>query len=114
MGAQRKKGRPEHPTGALRAALVTVANSSVATSTDSGAVALVLDTKESGPIGFQVTIESCAVLRCQIAIAEALLRKKRKEQGKTEARFRERAPSGQLSRHASARMAQTTFSRTSS
>jgi hypothetical protein len=65
------------PSGAVadeQIPLMTVMSSSVATSADRGKVALVLRTEEAGPIGFQVTIEACAVLRCQIAIAEASLR----------------------------------------
>jgi hypothetical protein len=53
---------------------VTVRSSSVAASRDGKMVAIVLRTKESGPIGFIVTRESCAALRRQIAIAETLLR----------------------------------------
>jgi hypothetical protein len=53
---------------------VTVSSSSVAASPDGKMVAIVLRTKESGPLGFIVTRESCAALRCQIAIAETLLR----------------------------------------
>jgi hypothetical protein len=82
MGAQRRNASPAR---ALRAPLVIVASSSVATSADGGAIALVLQTKESGPIAFRVTIESCAVLRCQIAIAEAALRKQSKKHCQTDA-----------------------------
>ena len=85
MQAQRGKDGVGRLAGALRAPLVTVAKSSVATSADNGAVALVLDTTESGPIGFQVTIELCAVLRCQLAIAEVALRKQPRKHGRTDA-----------------------------
>jgi hypothetical protein len=52
---------------------VTVIASSVAVS-PTGIVAIVLDTKERGPIGFAVTLESCAALRREIAAAETALR----------------------------------------
>jgi hypothetical protein len=52
---------------------VTVIGSSVAGS-PLGVVAIVLDTKESGPLGFAVTLESCAALRREIAVAETFLR----------------------------------------
>ena len=52
---------------------VTVIGSSVAAH-PSGLVAIVLDTKEAGPIGFAVTLESCAALRNEIADAETFLR----------------------------------------
>jgi hypothetical protein len=57
---------------------VTVTASSVAASPD-GVVAIVLDTLESGPIGFAVTLASCASLRNEIAAAETFLRQ---QQGK--------------------------------
>jgi hypothetical protein len=53
--------------------LLTVASSSIATSDDNSTVVLVLKTEEAGPVAFQVTVEACAVLRCQIAIAEGFL-----------------------------------------
>ena len=53
---------------------VTVIGSSVAAS-PAGVVAIVLDMKESGPIGFSVTLESCAALRREIADAESFLRR---------------------------------------
>lgn len=52
---------------------VTVIGSSVAMS-PTGLVAIVLDTKERGPIGFAVDLESCAALRREIAAAETFLR----------------------------------------
>lgn len=52
---------------------VTLKGSSVAAS-PSGVVAIVLDTKESGPIGFAVTLETCAGLRRDLAVAETFLR----------------------------------------
>jgi hypothetical protein len=52
---------------------VTVIGSSVAAS-PTGVVAIVLDTKESGPIGFAVTLEACVALRNEIAAAETFLR----------------------------------------
>jgi len=55
--------------------MVTVQGSSVAASPE-GVVAMVLDTIESGPIGFQVSLEICAGLRRDIAAAEAFLRQK--------------------------------------
>lgn len=54
---------------------VTVIGSSVAQS-PAGVVAIVLDTRESGPIGFAVTLEACAALRREIAVAEVALRQK--------------------------------------
>ena len=79
MSARRTTPRAKiAPGGAVEARqvpLMTVMSSSVATSADRDMVALVLKTVEAGPIGFQVTIETCAMLRCQIAIAEASLRK---------------------------------------
>jgi hypothetical protein len=63
--------------------LITVASSSVATSEDKSAVALVLKTAEAGPVAFQVTMEVCAVLRCQIAIAETLLNPKKARLGRS-------------------------------
>ena len=56
---------------------VTVMSSAVARSLD-GPVAIVLRTKEAGALGIQMTEESCAVLKCQIAIAETMLHPKRK------------------------------------
>jgi hypothetical protein len=38
-----------------------------------GVVAIVLNTAEEGPIAFQVTLESCAALRREIAAAESRL-----------------------------------------
>lgn len=52
---------------------VTVIGSSVA-GHPSGLVAIVLDTKEAGPIAFSVTLEACAALRNEIAAAETFLR----------------------------------------
>jgi hypothetical protein len=52
---------------------VTVIGSNTARHPD-GVVAIVLDTAEEGPIAFQVTLESCAALRVEIAAAEASLR----------------------------------------
>jgi hypothetical protein len=57
--------------------LLTVSSSSVVTSADKSTVALVLKTEEAGPVAFQITIEACAVLRCQIAIAETILNPKK-------------------------------------
>ena len=51
---------------------VTVIGSSVAMF-PTGIVAIVLDTRERGPIGFAVTLESCAALRREIAAAETAL-----------------------------------------
>ncbi len=67
---------PPAPVEAQQISLMTVASSSVATSDDKSIVALVLKTEEAGPVGFQLTIEACAVLRCQIAIAQAILNPK--------------------------------------
>ena len=39
----------------------------------SGAVALVLDTVEVGPIAFAVTLETIGILRQELALAEAAL-----------------------------------------
>jgi hypothetical protein len=52
---------------------VTVIGSSVAAGVD-GQAAIVLNTKESGPLAFLVTLESCAALRRDIADAETFLR----------------------------------------
>jgi hypothetical protein len=52
---------------------VTVIGSSAAGSPD-GVVAIVLETRESGAIAFEVTLASCAALRRDLAAAEALLR----------------------------------------
>jgi hypothetical protein len=54
---------------------VTVIGSSVAVS-PLGVVAIVLNTKEVGRIGFLVTLASCAALRNEIADAETFLRQK--------------------------------------
>jgi hypothetical protein len=76
MRAQPGNGGLDHLLESLRVPLVTVASSSVAASADKEAITIVLKTKECGAIGFQVTIGSCAALRCQIAIAEILLHQK--------------------------------------
>lgn len=52
---------------------VTVIGSSAVGRPD-GTTAIVLDTKESGPIAFFVTLESCAALRREIECAETFLR----------------------------------------
>jgi hypothetical protein len=99
--------------------LLTVMSSCVATSSDEAAVALVLRTEEAGRVGFQLTIETCAVLRCQIAIAEAVLRQKPRTIGQADAErvCREEARderSRQRSRPRSfGRAAHAEFSRTS-
>jgi hypothetical protein len=64
---------------------MTVASSSVATSDDKSAVALVLKTVEAGSVAFRVTMEMCAVLRSQIAIAETLLNPKKGRLGRSPA-----------------------------
>ena len=64
-----------------------MSSSSVATSADKGIVALVLKTEEAGPVAFQVTVEACAVLRCQIAIAETLLNPRKKRLGRAPVEF---------------------------
>ena len=51
---------------------LTVTGSSVAIAAD-GQVAIVLDTTE-GPRGFLVSLEACAALRRDIAVAETALR----------------------------------------
>jgi hypothetical protein len=52
---------------------LTVIGSNVGVNPD-GVVAIVLHTAEQGPIGFAVTLESCAGLRREIAAAETHLR----------------------------------------
>jgi hypothetical protein len=54
---------------------VTLKGSSVAVS-PAGVVGIVLDTLESGAIGFSVTLEICAGLRRDLAAAETFLRQK--------------------------------------
>jgi hypothetical protein len=86
---QRRRVKKELPPPAAaqgqQAPLFTVSSSSVATSADGGIVALVLKTEETGPIAFQVTVEACAVLRCQIAIAETLLNPRKRRLGRAAA-----------------------------
>jgi hypothetical protein len=73
--------KPAAPSAAKaqQVCLLTVASSSIATSPDKSIVALVIKTDEAGPVGFEVSVEACAVLRCQIAIAEAALRANQKK-----------------------------------
>jgi hypothetical protein len=52
---------------------LTLIGSNVGVNPD-GLVAIVLHTAEQEPIGFAVTLESCAGLRREIAAAEAQLR----------------------------------------
>ena len=56
-----------------RTRTLTVIGSSTARAAD-GQVAIVLETQESGAIGFLVTLESCVALRRDIAVAEEFLR----------------------------------------
>ena len=56
-----------------RTRTLTVIGSSTAQAAD-GRVAIVLETQESGVIGFLVTLDSCAALRRDIAAAETALR----------------------------------------
>jgi hypothetical protein len=58
-----------------RTRILTVTGSSTAGAAD-GQVAIVLETKENGAIGFLVTLDSCAGLRRDIAAAEEFLRQK--------------------------------------
>jgi hypothetical protein len=56
-----------------RTRTLTVIGSSTARAAD-GQVAIVLETRESGVVGFLVTLASCAALRRDIAVAEEFLR----------------------------------------
>lgn len=83
----RRRIKKEAPTPAAPEAqpisLMMVASSSVATLGDKGVVALVLKTEDAGPFAIPLTVEACAVLRCQIAIAQAILNPKRARSDQT-------------------------------
>jgi hypothetical protein len=52
---------------------VTVMRSKAVARAD-GRVAIVLDTKERGPIAFEVNLQNIAMLRGELALAETILR----------------------------------------